>query len=574
MLATMPARRRRPAEAGSRVARSAERWLGALLQLFLLTLVVPLLVLAAVAPARAPRAKRWRPGQPYTYSAEAFLDFYGRLTNPDGEPITIDPWVVFVVNAFFATGLVELIVLIPKGNGKTTLMAALAVFHLLLTPNANCYIGAADREQATEMYRFAEHYCRTEPELARLVRLRPSTKRILARRDNGFIQVLASDQSQAGGKRQHINPTLMLVDELQAHDNDSLYVSGRNGLFKRNGRMAVISFAGHSHESKLGELRANCLAFNQVGGSVDASLRVDRRGKALHHQDGRLTICRSKTGNTVMLEWACREDDDLSDFRVVKLANPSSRVTPASLEDALEAPGITPAQFARQRANVWAQGDDAIIDAPTWDELAEDDAEIPRSADVVLIVDAANKRDSAAVTKLWLRPDDEKIVVEAHVWAMASRKASVPDPPAHTLVRGRRVIGQRVIREHIRREARLHREAGGDVYAVIFDPMFFGESAEILLNEDGLELIEFPQSPARQIPASERTFDVIHERRLAHNGDPVLRAQALHAGAKIHGDNWRFSKSNSNGHIDAFWAMAMGVPTALEGPASIGCDWG
>lgn len=527
---------------------------------------------ARTTAPRRQRIRKWKPGDPYTYTAEAFLDFYGRLTNPDGEAITIDPWVVFVVHTFFATGLVELIVLIPKGNGKTTLMAALAVFHLLLTPNANCYIGAADREQASEMYRFAEHYCRSEPELARLVRLRPSTKRILSRRDGGFIQVLASDQSQAGGKRQHINPTLMLVDELQAHDNDSLYVSGRNGLFKRNGKMAVITFAGHSEETKLGELRRGCLNFDKTGGSVVRGLAVDSRGQAKPHKDGRCTLAISKSGNTVMIEWSCRKDDDLSDFRVVKRANPASRVTPASLQDALEAPGITPAQFARQRANVWAQGDDAVIDEQAWDALKEEDATIPDSAEAVLIVDAANKRDSAAISKLWLR-EDGLLVAKTHVWAMASKKPNVPDPPAHKLIRGRRTIGQKVLRDHIRAEIQRHRDAGGDIYAVIFDPMFFGESAEMLA-EEGVDLIEFVQQPAHQIPASMKTYDVIDEKRLVHDGDPVLRAQALNAGQKIHGDAWRFSKSHSNGHIDGFWAVAMGVPTALEGPSSFGVDWG
>lgn len=519
----------------------------------------------------APSARR------YSWCARDFLDFYGRLTNTDHEPIVVDAWVRFVIRTLFTTGLVELIVLIPKGNGKTTLLAALAVFHLLLTPNANCYIGASDREQAGEMYAFAEHYCTTEPELARLVRVRPSTKRILSRRDNGFIKVLASDQSAAGGKKQHINPTLFLCDELQAHDNDSLYVSARNGLFKRNGLMVNISFAGHDHESKLGELRLGCLNFDQTGGTVEKGLKVDRGARARPHPDGRLTVAKSKSGNTVMVEWACTDKDDLSDFKVVKLANPSSRVTLASLQDALEAPGITPAQFARQRANVWAQGEDAVIEEVTWDELLGgplDDAAdfIPDCEPVVLIVDAANKRDSAAVSRLWLRHDD-RLAWQTHIWAMASKKASVPDPPAHKLIRGRRTIGQKVLREYIRAEVKRRRAAGGDVYAIVFDPMFFGESAEIL-SDLGLDLIEFPQTPARQIPASMQAYDLITEGRVVHDGDPVLRSQALNAGLKVHGDAWRFSKSNSNGHIDGFWACVMGAETALAGPTTFGADWG
>jgi phage terminase large subunit-like protein len=56
---------------------------------------------------------------------------------------------------------VELLVLLPKGNYKTTLFAALAVFHTLTVQNANCFIGAADKLQADEMYRFASHFAET-----------------------------------------------------------------------------------------------------------------------------------------------------------------------------------------------------------------------------------------------------------------------------------------------------------------------------------------------------------------------------------------------------------------------------
>jgi phage terminase large subunit-like protein len=508
-----------------------------------------------------------------TWCARDFLFFYSKLTNPDGQPIVIDPFVRFIVRMIFTVGLVELIVLLPKGNGKTTLLAALAVFHLLLTPNANCYIGAADIDQASEMYAFAEHFCK-DPAIARLVRVRPSTRRILSRRDNGFIRVLASDQSRAGGKRQQINPTLFLCDELQAHDNDSLYVAGRNGLFKRNGLMVVITFAGHDKESKLGQLRAGCFAFAKTGGKVVRGLAVDKAARARKHKDGRLTVATSKLGNTVMLEWACTDKDDLNDFRVVKLANPSSRVTPASLMDALEAPGITPSQFARQRANVWAAADDALVTEEMWDELYEDGAEIPRTAtDVVLVVDAANKRDIAAVTKLWERPDDGQIVVAGcKSWGIASRKASEPDPPAHVLIKGRRTIGQKVVREHIRQEIRLHADAGGRVVAVVYDPMFFGESAEIL-SEEGIMLITFDQSLPRQIEASERTFDAITEGEIVHDGDPIVRIHATNAGSRPVGEKWRFSKKHSAGKIDLFWGVVMGLGTVMDGVQLAGADW-
>src|SRR5215213_36088 len=42
----------------------------------------------------------------------------------------------------------ELVVLLPRGNGKTSLLACLALHSLLTTPDAEVYCAAASREQA------------------------------------------------------------------------------------------------------------------------------------------------------------------------------------------------------------------------------------------------------------------------------------------------------------------------------------------------------------------------------------------------------------------------------------------
>jgi phage terminase large subunit-like protein len=46
----------------------------------------------------------------------------------------------------------ELVVLIPRGSGKTTLMAAIAVHHLATREDAQVYVAAASRAQAAILY--------------------------------------------------------------------------------------------------------------------------------------------------------------------------------------------------------------------------------------------------------------------------------------------------------------------------------------------------------------------------------------------------------------------------------------
>ena len=102
-------------------------------------------------------------GSRYSWCVEDFRDFAGQLELPSGGPLVLEPFQNFILGELFAAGGVEVVCLLPKGQGKTTLLASLAVFHLLVTTNAECFIGAADKEQADEMYRFAAHFIESEP---------------------------------------------------------------------------------------------------------------------------------------------------------------------------------------------------------------------------------------------------------------------------------------------------------------------------------------------------------------------------------------------------------------------------
>jgi phage terminase large subunit-like protein len=53
-----------------------------------------------------------------------------------------------LVLAEFFAGRRELLVMLPRGNGKTTLFSALSLFHLLTTPQPAVYCAAAGRDQA------------------------------------------------------------------------------------------------------------------------------------------------------------------------------------------------------------------------------------------------------------------------------------------------------------------------------------------------------------------------------------------------------------------------------------------
>lgn len=112
---------------------------------------------------------------------------------------------------------------------------------------------------------------------------------------------------------------------------------------------------------------------------------------------------------------------------------------------------------------------------------------------------------------------------------------------------------------------------GGDrLREVVYDPNAFRESAQEL-EERGLPMVEFPPNNARMVPASEKLYELIRERRLVHDGDPVLRSHVLAAVAQLTERGRRISKRKSRAHIDACMALAYAAELAcardnLEGP--------
>ena len=468
---------------------------------------------------------------------------------PDGRPFTLEPFWRFILKTVFRTGLVELLVLLPKGNGKTAVLAALAVFHLLVTPNAQCFIAAADTEQADELYRFAQHYIESpDHSLEGFLLVRASTRRIKSRRDQGFIRVLASDKTRAGGKKHSYNPTLAIIEELHAHENDNAYVALRSAAFKRGGMVLDISTAGHDPESTLGKLRTGFLSIGTEGGVVQTHMKIGRGGRPVRDpKKGRLTICRSKSDRNVMLEWACAEEDDLRDMKVVKLANPASWVTEDSLVDALEAPGITPWAFARYRANVWTLGFESWIPTGAWEELAEPSLSIPPGAGVFGAIDMSRYRDCAALVIVQPRPGYPAAVKNIRIW-----KSGGPDQP----------VPYEEVKAAIRQVDEEYR-----LLAMGFDPKYFDQAAEEL-SAEGIPMVQFAQSNERMAPAWGNLRIAILNKALRHDGDPELTAHVIAGKPKELGeDQFKVIKQSRNGPpIDGGVALAMAHQLAFFRP--------
>jgi len=111
---------------------------------------------------------------------------------------------------------------IARKNGKTALIAAIALAHLIgpeAIPNGEIYSAANDRDQAAIVFKFARQIVEAEPELRAKIELVPSTKTMVARKTASIYRAVSAE---AGTKHGYL-PSVVIYDELAQAKSRALY---------------------------------------------------------------------------------------------------------------------------------------------------------------------------------------------------------------------------------------------------------------------------------------------------------------------------------------------------------------
>lgn len=420
---------------------------------------------------------------------------------------------------FFA-GATETVIIVPKKNGKTTLLAAVGIFHLLTTPSADCVIAAASRDQAGIMLKQARGFIRRSESLTK--RLAMKQREIVNRRDEGKLRVVASDEDTLDGWL----GTLGLVDELHRHKRADVYGVLRDGLGPLQGQLLTISTAGDYEDSPLGTMRQAAYKMNV-------------------EKNGAYRFAYSDDRSFVMHEWALDADEDREDIAIVKTANPAPWQTEKALRTRRNSPSMTDWQWARFACGVWVKGENAAISPLDWQDCADEGSDIPKGSDVYLGIDLGWKWDTTAVVPLAYR--DGKYIV-GKPWVIV--------PPRD---------GTSTREEDILDVIRLAADRW-NVVAVVMDPEAGGEQmAQGLERDMGLEVSVHSQKSGPMALAAQRLQATIRARQLRHPADPTLTNHVLAAEAKtVSGELWKFVKPRKGGQvIDGCVALAMVLSTYI-----------
>jgi phage terminase large subunit-like protein len=402
----------------------------------------------------------------------------------------------------------EAVVLIPRGNGKTHLLAAIALHHLLSVEGAAVYCAAASREQARILFEAASGFARLldhENILDRHLELRwcpdPSKPRAFTR----HLRVLAADARLLHG----LKPSLVIIDEMHSHPDDEVYVALRTAMLKVLGsKLVCISSAGQGADSPLGRLRTRAFAQPSV---VRKGAFTDAKGPNLR-----------------LLEWSLPEDADITDPKIVAKANPASWITPALLAETAEA--VPEIAYRRFHCGQWTERAGHWLPAGAWQAC----------------VGAPEFTDGE---RLWVGCDvGGSVAATAVVWLSEGLHCGV------WVGHGDRAVleAKQVVEELA---------AKYEIAEFVFDPWRAGQLAQEL-RERGINVIEFPQSDSRMLPASARLYDAIVHKRLTLPDDAEMRQHSANAVARHSRRGWRIDAPARDVNIDSVIALCMALEHA------------
>lgn len=454
-----------------------------------------------------------------------------------GKPFRLLMWQKLLILALFAVDPVTkrrlyrwALIGVPKKNGKTELVAALALYFLIADGEPSPWIAcaAAADEQADLVFGAAAKMCEFSPTLKPITEVFES-EILCPDVPGGKIVRLAS----AAGTKDGPSWYVVICDELHEwveNKHERMWEILTNGVGAREQPMIIqITTAGHDLEGTI------------CGKQFTDGMRV-ANGEV---DDPTLFF----------YWWQAPEGLDYKDPATWRIANPSYGLILKEDFYRDQLTKKTEAVFRRYFLNQWTESEEIWEVAQRWPQLAR--PRIKLSADMPLFdgIDVALRNDSSAIVaaqRQELRAGT-RIVVRAWLWENPWPRTD----RRHADWKHNRSELWDVLREHYRDFPEWAREKPGPAF--FYDPNFFATDADLLEGE-GLNMIEFPQTDSRMIPASQKLFEAATEDVLAHDGHEGLARHIRNVKAEQRSRGFRISKpKGSVRKIDAAVAAAIAV---------------
>ncbi|MEV6046046.1 terminase large subunit domain-containing protein [Streptomyces xanthochromogenes] len=405
------------------------------------------------------------------------------------------------------------LVLVPRKNSKSLLGAGLAIDGIFDEPGAEVYSCAADKDQAKIIFGEVRAAIEMSPELdskqGGLLKVYRDAIEYPAM--GGVYRALSSEAFTKEG----LNPSRVLFDELHAQPNWELWNVMNQGSDTRvQPLILAISTFGVRTDSS-GE-DSVCYTQYQYAKKIQAGEVDDLRyGSRIYETNDQA------------------KGFDYLDPKVWAAANPAmgdflDEEKMAAVSRKMPAP-----DFQTKRLNIWVNSAKAWLPDGVWDLCEAPDEVIEEGAEVCLGFDGSYNNDSTALIvcrvpdPLRFDPDDpryETLTEEERERMAAGLNAGLR--PAHLDVvqawekpgdaRPDWAVPILEVEDAIRGACARWR-----VREIVCDPARWARTYQVL-EDEGLPVVEYPQSPARMVPATQRFYESVMNRGLTHSGDPRM----------------------------------------------------
>jgi len=463
------------------------------------------------------------------FTPEHFRRYVSGLTFDDGEKREPQEWQLEVVADVFK-GFPETWLIVPEGNGKSTLLAQLALYGADFSDSPWIPVGASSAKQARIIYDQAAGFVERTEWLEDRFKCFGGYKLIRSLANGGIgIEVFAAEAKTGDGV---IPFPFAIVDELHRHDDLRLYSLWKGKLRKRGGQILTISTAGEPEtpfENTRDEIRRRATKRQHDG----AHLRAEGPGLVLH-------------------EWMVPSDDLCSDMSVVKAANPLWSITEATLAEDFASPTMDLGDWKRLKCNRPTRSVVSAITDKEWDDAQVDD-EIPEGASIDVGLDVAFKWDTTAFVPLFRAPKYRLL-----------GSATVLKPPRDGSSMHPDVI----------KHAALELHTTYRIQTIVMDMSRAEDIAAWLEDELGVTVIDRGQGNKDAVADYDAFMEGLRNGTVKHTGCPDLRSHVLHAIARrLPGGDHRFDRHSTvranvraqdRRVIDALTAAAMVVQNSTR----------
>jgi len=188
---------------------------------------------------------------PKNKSANHSVNFINCLSHTgdySGQPFQLRRWQESIIRQIFGTlkdgkrKYRRVFLFLPRGNGKTELCAAIALYCLItFPPGQQIFSCGSDREQAARIFDAARQMVENDGTLSSVCTIVPSQKRIVVESKHSFYCALSSDARRKHG----LAPSVVLFDEMHTQPNADLHDAMQTGLAKRTNPLFIgITTAG------------------------------------------------------------------------------------------------------------------------------------------------------------------------------------------------------------------------------------------------------------------------------------------------------------------------------------------